>query len=67
MAINRDPTEWFDRHDRMDDVVYGVLETAGRWKVLKKEWRAQYPSVSEIAQVDSRKAAIGFIKLLVEK
>jgi hypothetical protein len=66
MAINRrDIAEWFERHDRLDAVVYGVMETAEGWKVLKKEWMAT--KVSEIAQVDSRQAAIGFIKLLVEK
>jgi hypothetical protein len=67
MAINRDPAEWFYRHDRMDDVVYGILETTEGWKVLKKEWMGSTHKVSEIAQVDSRKAAIGIIKLLTEK
>ena len=67
MAINRDPAEWFERHNCIDDVVYGVLETKEGWKVLKKEWMYTPTKVSEIAQVDSRKAAIGIIKLLTEK
>ena len=66
MAINRDPAEWFERHDRLDDV-YGVMETAEGWKVLKKEWMYSPTKISEVAHVDSRKAAIGIIKLLVEK
>lgn len=68
MAINRrDVAEWFERHDRMDEDVYGVMETAEGWKVLKKEWMYTPTKVSEIAQVNSRKAAIGIIKLLTEK
>lgn len=67
MAINRDPAEWFERHDRLDDEVYGILETAEGWKVLKKEWMYSPTKISEVAHVDSRKAAIGIIKLLVEK
>ena len=64
MAINRDPAEWFVRYDRMDDVVYGVLQAKKEWLVLKKEWMGSTPKVTVIAQVDSREAAIGFIKLL---
>ena len=68
MAINyRDVAEWFERYDRLDDDVYGILETKEGWKVLKKEWMYTPTKVSEIAQVDSRKAAIGIIKLLTEK
>jgi hypothetical protein len=68
MAINHgDVAEWFESYDRMDDEVYGVMETAEGWKVLKKEWRYYPIKISEIAHVDSRKAAIGIIKLLVEK
>jgi hypothetical protein len=67
VAINRDPAEWFERPERWNDVVYGILERKDGWVVLKKEWAYIPPKVSEIAQVDSRKAAIGIIKLLVEK
>lgn len=67
MAINRDPVEWFERYDRMDEEAYGVMETAEGWKVLKKEWMYTPTKVSELAKVESRQAAIGFIKLLVEK
>ena len=64
MAINRDPAEWFERYDRMDDVVYGVLQAKKEWLVLKKEWVGSTPKVTVIAQADSREAAIGFVKLL---
>jgi hypothetical protein len=67
MAINSYLIEWFDRYDLMDEIVYGILETAEGWKVLKKEWMYTPTKVSEVARVDSREAAIGFIKLLVEK
>ena len=69
MAINyrRDVAEWFERYDRLDDEAYGIMETAEGWKVLKKEWMYTPTKVSEIAQVDSRMAAIGIIKLLTEK
>ena len=68
MAINHgDVAEWFESYNRMDDEVYGVMETAEGWKVLKKEWMYSPTKISVIAQVDSRKAAIGFIKLLLEK
>lgn len=69
MAINyRDVAEWFERYDRLDDdVVYGILERKDGWVVLKKEYEHPKTKVSEIVQVDSRKAAIGFIKLLLEK
>jgi hypothetical protein len=67
MAINLDPIEWFERYDRLDDEVYGILATREGWKVLKKEWMYSTTKISEVAHVDSRKAAIGIIKLLVEK
>lgn len=67
MAINRDPAEWFERPERWDAVVYGILERKDGWVVLKKEYEHPKTKVSEIAQVDSRKAAIGIIKLLTEK
>ena len=66
MAINRDPAEWFQRRDRWEDVEYGVLQAKNEWVVLKKHWIGSVPKVSEVARVDSRKAAIGFIKLLRE-
>jgi hypothetical protein len=66
MAINRDPAEWFQRRDRWEDVEYGVLQAKKEWLVLKKEWMGSTPKVTVIAQVDSREAAIGFIKLLRE-
>jgi hypothetical protein len=65
MVINRSPAEWFDFRDRSDEEVYGVLKTGEGWAVLRKE--ADIDKVSVIAQVDSRKTAIGFIKLLLEK
>jgi hypothetical protein len=66
MAINRDAAEWFERYDRMDDVVYGVLQAKKEWLVLKKQWIGSTPKVTVIAQVDSREAAIGILKLLKE-
>lgn len=66
MAINRDAAEWFERYDRMDDVVYGVLQAKNEWLVLKKQWIGSTPKVTVIAQVDSREAAIGILKLLKE-
>lgn len=71
MAINRDPAEWFERPDRWEDVVYGILKATNEWVVLKRknpdEWDSNLTKVSELARVESREAAIGFIKLLVEK
>jgi hypothetical protein len=69
MAINRDPAEWFDRPDMWDDVRYGILKGTDTWLVLKKQ-QIYFPSKDEVevlAEVDSRQAAIGYIKLLVEK
>ena len=67
MAINRDAAEWFGRIDRWD-VVYGVLKTTDDWLVLKKDYAGfKDTEVTELARVDTRAAAIGFIKLLVEK
>jgi hypothetical protein len=69
MAINRDPAEWFDRPDMWDDVKYGIVKSIDTWLVLKKQ-DAFFPKserVEVLAEVDSRQAAIGFIKLLVEK
>jgi hypothetical protein len=65
MAINRDPAEWFDRFDQ--EIVYGILRTADGWLVLKKDNIHGFARthVEEVASVDSRQAAIGFIKLLV--
>lgn len=67
MAINRDPAEWFDLPDRMDDVVYGILKGTNTWLVLKKTY-ADFGKhkVEGLAQVDSRQAAIGYIKLLTK-
>lgn len=67
MAINLNLTEWFETHDLLDEVVYGILPTGEGWKVLKKEWMYSPSKISEVAHVDSRKAAIGIIKLLKEK
>jgi hypothetical protein len=69
MAINRDPAEWFDRFDVWDDVRYGILKGTDTWLVLKKEsnYVPNKDTVEVLAEVDSRPAAIGFIKLLVEK
>lgn len=68
MAINRDAAEWFERLDRWEDVVYGVLKAKDDWLVLKKDYTGfKDTEVTELARVDTREAAIGFIKLLVEK
>lgn len=68
MAINRDPAEWFERPHSMDDVVYGILKGEGTWLVLRRTYNfLGKTEVERVAEVDSRQAAIGFIKLLVEK
>lgn len=68
MAINRDAAEWFERRDRMEEVVYGVLKTKDDWLVLKKDYTGfKDTEVTVLARADTREAAIGFIKLLVEK
>jgi hypothetical protein len=66
---DRDPAEWFDRLDAWEDVRYGIVKGTDTWLVLKKQ-DAFFPKserVEVLAEVDSRQAAIGFIKLLVEK
>lgn len=68
MAINRDAAEWFERFDRWEVVTYGVLKAKDDWLVLKKDYTGfKDTEVTELARVDTRAAAIGFIKLLVEK
>ena len=67
MAINRDAAEWFERRDRMEDVIYGVLKAKDDWLVLKKWTWFKDTEVTVLARADTREAAIGFIKLLVEK
>lgn len=68
MAINRDAAEWFERPDRWDDVIYGVLKAKDDWRVLKKDYTGfKDTEVTVLARADTREAAIGFIKLLVEK
>jgi len=68
MAINRDPAEWFDRPDVWDAVRYGILKGTDTWLVLKQTATDFRKGTTEVlAEVDSRQAAIGFIKLLVEK
>ena len=68
MAINRDAAEWFERFDRWEDVIYGVLKARDDWLVLKKDYAGfKDTEVTELARVDTRAAAIGFIKLLMEK
>ena len=71
MAINRDPAEWFYRPDRWDDHVFGILKSSDGWVVLKKNTAHltgdEGRKVEEVARVDSRQAAIGYIKLLMEK
>ena len=62
MAINRDPAEWFQQFDREE--VYGIVKGKDTWLVLRK-WNLDFGStVEKIAEVDSRAAAIGYIKLL---
>lgn len=65
MAINRDPAEWFERFDREE--TYGIVKATDKWLVLRK-WNLDFGStkIDQVAQVDSRQAAIGYIKLLVE-
>jgi hypothetical protein len=69
MAINRDPAEWFDfyRPDKWDDVRYGILKGTDTWLVLRKT-DADFGNtkVERVAEVDSRQAAIGYIKLLIK-
>jgi hypothetical protein len=69
MAITNAGIEWFDRPDRMDEVVYGILDCKDRYLVFKKEFSGKYSNgiVDVLTEADSRQAAIGFIKLLVEK
>lgn len=68
MAINRDAAEWFERFDRWEVATYGVLKAKDDWLVLKKDYTGfKDTEVTELARVDTRAAAIGFIKLLVEK
>lgn len=68
MAINRDPAEWFDRPDRMDNVVYGVLKTSDEWLALKKTHEDfGKPHVEVIARAPTRAGAIGFLKLVAEE
>lgn len=66
MAINRDPAEWFDRPYVWDDVRYGILKGTDTWLVLKKTYGGAGVEVERVAEVDSRQAAIGFIKLLIK-
>lgn len=68
MAINRDAAEWFGRFDRWEDVMYGVLKTTDDWLVLKKDYTGfKDTEVTVLARADTRVAAIGFVKLLMEK
>jgi len=68
MAINRDAAEWFERPDRWDDVIYGVLKTTDDWLVLKKDYAGfKDAETTVLARVDTRVEAIGFIKLLREE
>jgi len=68
MAINRDPAEWFERPELWLDMTYGIVKKTDTWLVLKKQDKNfGGREVEVVAEVDSRAAAIGFIKLLVEK
>ena len=68
MAFNRDPAEWFDRPDRMDNVVYGVLRTKDDWLALKKTYTDfGKTDVEVIARAPTRAGAIGFLKLVAEE
>jgi|LauGreDrversion2_3_1035106.scaffolds.fasta_scaffold36411_4 hypothetical protein len=68
MAINRDAAEWFERFDRWEDVIYGVLKTKDAWLVLKKDYTGlRGTEATVLARVDTRVEAIGFVKLLMEK
>ena len=72
---NTDPVEWFQmldpRQTWSDTFTHGIVEFNGGWIVVKKEFADAlvnpHMRVSEVARVESREAAIGFIKLLVEK
>jgi hypothetical protein len=68
MAINRDPAEWFDRPNVWDTVRYGILKGTDTWLVLKQTDTDFRKDTTEVlAEVDSRQAAIGYIKLLVKE
>jgi hypothetical protein len=58
--------EWFDQ--RSLDTVYGVYKTtSGEWLVLKRVLLDNFKLyTTRLAQVDSREAAIGILKLLKE-
>ena len=44
---------------------YGMQEISGTWAVLKRyQWSPSEPTL--VMEVDSRDAAIGFVKLLME-
>ncbi len=59
--------EWFDQ--RSLEMVYGVYKTtSGEWLVLKRVLLDSFKlHTQQIAQADSREAAIGFLKLLGAK
>jgi len=68
MAINRDPAEWFKRYDVWGDETYGIVKKTDTWLVLRKPHQDFGDrEVKVVAEVNSRAAAIGFIKLLMEK
>jgi hypothetical protein len=69
MAINRDPTEWFEFHHpaKWDGETYGILKGTNTWSVLRRiDADFGNRKVERVAEVDSRQTAIGFIKLLIK-
>lgn len=71
-----DPVEWFQMRDPRqtwsDTFTHGIVEDkqTGEWVVVRKEFADAlvnpHMRVSEIARAPTRKAAIGFLKLLKE-
>jgi hypothetical protein len=66
MAINRDPAEWFERFDVWGNETYGIVKKTDTWLVLKKYDYFGTTKVEVVTEVDSRNAAIGFVKLLAK-
>lgn len=64
MAITQPEIEWF--YDYTHTRVYGLMNLAGKWAVVKhREYRDNYDLVTD--WLNDRKTAVGFLKLLMEK
>ena len=65
MAVTPSQPEWF--YDSLCFVRYGVIESRGKWAVIRPravEIDMSYDVISP--WVDSRETAVGFIKLMME-